>query len=183
MRSKLFLQLIVLFCCAALLIGCNSVKPKPDNLAEYAVAVENNQLKPQGLEFLMTVEDVCKTKGLLESELRDIGRNTSQLICTIAIEGLSDEVYEVFTFYEGKLINVHYMAAINEADYEKLIALVAAQAKAILPEAMRVGDHFWIDSQGNQMSIGGSSTDDDHNHEVITLGVSMAKSLIQSFFS
>lgn len=175
MKNNLILTVLSLFVCSALLFGCSPTASVPSDLVRYAVEVENGLLKPQGLKFGMTVEEVCKIRGVQIGDLQEDAENNTSLRRTITIEGLSDKVYEIFSFYDGKLVSASYSAFVDEADFETLMAKVTAQAEDILPEAMRKGDSRWTDSQGNWASIGSGSTDEDSNKEVITLNITMVR--------
>lgn len=175
MRDNFIFFLLSLIVCSALLFGCSPTTSAPSDLVAYAVEAENGQLKPQGLEFGMTVEEVCKIRGLQVTDLQEDAENNTSLRRTITIEGLSDKVYEIFSFYDGKLISASYSAFVDEADFETLMAKVTARAENVLPEAMRKGDSRWTDSLGNWVSIGSSSADEDSNKEVITLHISMPR--------
>lgn len=175
MKSKLILNVLSLFVCSVLLFGCNSAASVPSNLVEYAVEVKNDLLQPQALEFGMTAEEVCKIRGVQISDLQEDAENNTSLRRTVTIEGLSDKVYEIFSFYEGKLVSASYSAFVDEADFETLMAKVTAQAEDILPETMRKSDSRWTDPQGNWVSIGSGDTDEDSSKEVITLNITMAR--------
>ena len=175
MKNALFLSLLSLIVCSVLLFGCIQTAATPNNLVAYALEVNNDILQPQGLEFGMTVEEVCKTRGLQIADLREDSENTTSLRRIITIEGLSDNVYEIFSFYNGKLISASYNAIVDETDFETLMATVMVQAEAFLPETMQKGDSRWTDSQGNWVSIGSGSTDEDSNKEVITLNISIPR--------
>lgn len=175
MKSRFLLFHLVLLQCVALFFGCLPTFSVPSNLVEYAVEAKNDLLQPRDLEFGMTAEEVCGIKGMQISDLQEDSENNTSLRRTVTIEGLSDKVYEIFSFYDGKLVSVSYSASVDEEAFETLMAKVTAEAEDILPEAMRKGDSRWTDSQGNWVSIGSGSTDEDSNKEVITLHIAIPR--------
>lgn len=175
MKSRI---VTVLLACAVLLLGCRSAVSAPDNLVEYAVEVTNDLLQPQGLEFGMTEEEVCKIKGFQISDLREVAANNTTFYRIITIEGLSEQVSETFAFYDGKLVRASYTAVVKKSDFEELMAQVMAQAEELLPEAMKFNDSAWVDSQGTGVGISYGSTDEDSAPEAITLDITMSKSLL-----
>ena len=92
----------VLLACAVLLSGCEPAVSAPDNLVEYAVEVKNDLLQPQGLEFGMTEEEVCKIKGLQISDLREVAANNTTISRIITIEGLSNPYSGPMITWEGR---------------------------------------------------------------------------------
>ena len=174
MKNKI---LLILIACAVLLLGCETAVSAPDNLVEYAVEVKNDLLLPQGLEFGMTEEEVCKIKGFQISDLRDVATSNTTLYRIITIEGLSDQVSETLAFYDGKLVRASYTAFVEEAEFEELMALVIAQAEELLPETMKFNDRGWVDPQGTGVGISYASTDEDRAYEAITLDITMSKSV------
>ena len=175
MKRKILITLIV---CAVLLLGCEPAVSAPDNLVEYAVEVKNDLLQPQGLEFGMTEEEVCKIKGLQISDLREVAANNTTISRIITIEGLSNQVSETFAFHDGKLVRVSYAAYVEEAEFEERMALVMAQAEELFPEAMKLNDRGWVDSQGTGVGISYASTDENRASEAITLDITMSKSVL-----
>lgn len=175
MKNKIFLILLM---CTALFLGCEPAVSAPDNLVEYAVEVKNDLLQPQGLEFGMTVEEVCRITGFQVSDLQEVAANNASLYRIITIEGLSDQVSETFAFYDGKLVRASYTAIVEEAEFEELMAQVMARAEETLPESLKVNDGVWVDSQGTGVGISYGSTDEDSAPEAITLDITMSKSLL-----
>lgn len=177
MKNKLFLAFLALICCSALLLGCSEATPTPNNLAEYAVEVKNDLIQPKGLEFGMSVEEVCKIKGLEISDQKFTRPTTSHIDRIISIDGLSDEVCETFNFYEGNLTGVEYTASVGESDFEALFAKVIAQAEAVLPETMKEPlDSLWIDAQGYGAAISSAHGDENTNPDFICLSIRRLKS-------
>ena len=171
MKNKLFSLLLIIVLCAGLLSGCNEAAATSNNLAEYAVEIKNAGIQPKGLEFGMSIEEVCKTKGLQINDQQFTSTTTSRIVRAITIEGLSDKIHEQFTFYKGKLIGVSYNALVDETIIEGKMEQLKAQTAAILPEAMNVNGYCWEDSNGMGVYIDYASTDNDSHPEVICFSV------------
>ena len=100
-----------------------------DNIYEYAIDLSDDFLTPRETDYGMSREAVLEIKGLGEDAILEDGR----VLATISIEGLSDEIMEIFEFSENQLNGVQYFIYPKEDVFEDICEMLYQQAIEIMP--------------------------------------------------
>ena len=178
---RIFLGICCCFSC--FLAACSSQSSQDENnLISYAVDVNDSILSPGKVNFDMSMEEVLQTTQLSEDDVdTSLGEEYPRIIHSISISGLSDDIQEIFSFQEGKLVSVEYAIIVLESEFQKTLQTLDRQA-AELPADLLLGENQilegkttrWEDAQKNNLILSFPEADTS-KERVIFLGVYMAK--------
>ena len=147
--------LLGICCCLSIfLFACSSQSSKNDsNLFQYAVKSSDSTLSPKNVTFSMTMEEVQKAAKTSESNIdTTLGEDQPRIIKSISISGLSDDIQEIYSFQNDKLVSVEYMIKVSESEFEKALQTLNTQAAALPADQLqaqllhrhgRCGPHAW----------------------------------------
>lgn len=138
-----------------------SVVSVPDNLFEYALKTEENTLTSNSIDIHSSPEEVLDKLDLsTDSWKKKTGNNSSSIIHTIVIEGLSDVIQEEFLFNMDQVEMIRYSIWFEPDEYTEKIYSLQNQATAFLPDFCRclsenpfAEDTHWVDQKGNMLSL------------------------------
>ena len=110
-------------CLSCFLAACSSQSSQNEsNLFSYAVDVSDSSLSPGKVKFDMSMEEVLQTTQLSDDDVdTSLGEEYPRIIHSISISGLSDEVQEIFSFQEDKLVSVEYAITVSESEFQKIL--------------------------------------------------------------
>jgi len=144
--------------------GCSALAEQKANFFEYAVKIEDGIFSPQKVDFGASVEEVLKANNLDETAYEEpYEAPDGRIINRISFDGISEEILEVYYFYEGELFMVQYMCAVDQADHEALCSMLYDMAVEYMPEPFLAGNGYeplkegnpldWQDEEGNRVDI------------------------------
>ncbi len=176
--------LLGICCCLSIfLFACSSQSPKNDsNIFQYAVKSSDSTLSPKNVTFNMAMEEVQKASKTSESNIdTTLGEDQPRIIKSISISGLSDDIQEIYSFQDDKLVSVEYMIKVSESEFEKAIQTLNTQAAALPADWLMGENHIlegkttsWEDTQKNTVTLSFPETNTS-GERVILLGLYMAK--------
>lgn len=167
----LYLILICIF--SMIFSSCASaIKNVENNIFQYAI--EKNRLLPKQADYSMSIEEVLEAKGLNEKDIEQEDEKNSRIINPIQINGLSENIKEVFYFYEGKLVTVLYAIVIEKSKFEEVCKRLDKQAEDFLSSDMKttIGKIqneelvIWEDNDGNTVVVSFPTTNDTETRVV-----------------
>lgn len=179
-QSAALLVFIILFCTPLLSCGEReaSVDKSDGGLFAYAVSVEDGSFSPKDVPFGASAEEVLEAKGLTEDALEDdFGENSKRIRNQISIEGLSDEITEIYQFEENRLITVMYVISVEQSEFEQSCELLQQQAAEHLPDELRLTAEaqrleqnatiIWEDENQNTIYLSSPAADADGKRTII----------------
>lgn len=176
--------LLGICCCLSIfLFACSSQSSKNDsNLFQYAVKSSDSTLSPKNVTFGMTMEEVQKAAKTSESNIdTTLGEDQPRIIKSISISGLSDDIQEIYSFQDDKLVSVEYTIKVSESEFEKALQTLNTQAAALPADWLMGENHIldgkttsWEDTQKNTVTLSFPETNTS-GERVILLGLYMAK--------
>ena len=130
----------------------------------------------------MTMEEVQKAAKTSESNIdTTLGEDQPRIIKSISISGLSDDIQEIYSFQNDKLVSVEYMIKVSESEFEKALQTLNTQAAALPADWLMGENHIldgkttsWEDTQKNTVTLSFPETNTS-GERVILLGLYMAK--------
>lgn len=183
--STIIRRIFLWICCclSCFLIACSSQSSQNEsNIFLYAVDFSNSILSPRNVKFGMSMEEVLQTTQFPEDDVdTSLGEEYPRIIHSISISGLSDDIQEIFSFQEDKLVSAEYAIRVSESEFQTTLQTLAHQAIE-LPEDLLVGENQilegkttrWEDEQKNNLILSFPETDTSEER-VIFLGMYMAK--------
>ena len=124
---------------------------------------------------------MLKAKGLTEEAIDDAREDDRRIIQTISIDGLSDEIREICSFQNDRLVSITYNIPVSPDDFDAVKSLLQQQAEAYIPEEMLLtsGEFLetgtiWQDEKENAIRLltGSIHGSDDL---MVSLSVNVAK--------
>lgn len=179
-QSAVFSMLMILLCTP--LLSCGKQEASADksggNLFVYAFSVEEGSCSPKETPFGATAEEVLEVKGLTADAVEDdLGANSKRIRNQIGIEGLSDEITEIYQFEENRLIKVMYVILVEQSEFEQSCELLQQQAAEHMPDELRLtaGDQrleqnatiIWEDKNQNTMYLSSPTAEADGKETII----------------
>lgn len=132
---------MILFCMPLLSCGERdaSVDKSGGDLFSYAVSVEDGSFWPKEVPFGASAEEVLEAKRFAEDAAEeDLGENSRRILNQISIEGLSDEITEIYQLEQNRLITVMYVISVEQSEFEQSCELLRQQAAEHLPDELRL---------------------------------------------
>ena len=158
-----------------------------DNIFTVAFSCTDSVISPAKANFGTTMGEILESMNLTEADINtNLGENAPRIIQTISIPGLSDQVMEVFNFYDDQLVSVEYMISLEDAAYETACQTLSEQSAVIPDELMLSAENgiasgqttLWEDAEKNTLSVSFPNTGDSQPR-VIMLSLSSAKPDLQ----
>lgn len=158
-----------------------------DNIFTVAFSCTDSVISPAKASFGTAMDKVLASMNLTEADLNtNQGEDAPRIIQTISIPGLSDQVMEVFNFYNDQLVSVEYMISLDDAAYETACQTLSEQSAVIPDELMLSAENgiasgettLWEDAEKNTLSVSFPDTGDSQPR-VIMLSLSSAKPDLQ----
>lgn len=179
-QSAVFSMLMILLCTPLLSCGKREVSDNKSggNLFTYAVTVEDGSFSPKDVPFGATAEKVLEVKGLTADAVEDdLEERSKRIRNQIGIEGLSDEITEIYQFEENRLITVMYVILVEQSEFEQCCELLQQQAAEHMPDELRLtaGDQrleqnatiIWKDKNQNTIYLSSPIVDTDGKKTII----------------
>lgn len=158
-----------------------------DNIFTVAFSCTDSVISPAKASFGTAMDEVLASMNLTEADLNtNLGEDAPRIIQTISVPGLSDQVMEVFSFYDDQLVSVEYMISLEDAAYETACQTLSEQSAVIPDELMLSAENgiasgettLWEDAEKNTLSVSFPDTGDSQPR-VIMLSLSSAKPDLQ----
>ena len=154
-----------LLCLCLSFSACTSQIAQPaqetDTLFSYAIDTRAGIITPRNVKFNMAMSEVLQATGLSEDDIA--GEADDPVIMhSIAIDGLSDNIREIFVFQDDKLVTIRYAVTVSEEDYEKTCQTLEDQASTEMHTGWLVGkinslaensQTLWEDTEKNYVSL------------------------------
>ena len=148
-------RLLLCLCCLCFLLPSCSGEEGEENLFRYAIDTSDSRIAPRRAAFGTEDSAVLEELGLSEEDLEPVGENYNRLLNTVSIPGLSDEVTEIYSFYDGKLVALEYTVWIPVEEFDAACRKLAEQAEEAMPAELLRSVEIGI-AEGN-----GTSWQDD----------------------
>ena len=168
-RTQLFFKmakrLLPIVLCLGLLLSACTAQPagdeENDTLFSYAIDTRAGIITPRTVKFNMTMDEVLQVTGLSKDDIA--GEEDDPVIMhSIAIDGLSDNIREIFVFQDDHLVTIRYAVTVPEEDYEKTCQILEDQASTEMYTGNLVGkinslaensQTLWEDTEKNYVSL------------------------------
>lgn len=167
--------------CLSLFSGCSRQAAGGENIFQTAIRFEDGIICPRDCDFAAPFDEVLKAKGLTEEAIDDAREDDRRIIQTISIDGLSDEIREICSFQNDRLVSITYNIPVSPDDFDAVKSLLQQQAEAYIPEEMLLtsGEFLetgtiWQDEKENAIRLitGSIHGSDDL---MVSLSVNVAK--------
>ena len=144
----------IFLCIGLLLTACGGSSGNDKGLLGYALDVKSDMAGPKGLEYRMTSEQVAQARNLTDAKVNE----QDQIIHPMSLEGLSDEVQEIFIFQDNELCSVLYAVPVKSDSFDAVQQDLLKQAEEMLPAEWKLGEDgseqiIWQDPQNNQVQL------------------------------
>lgn len=163
------------------------------NLFEYGINVTDNVFSPGKVEFLMSVEQLLEEKGLEEEAIysRDNsgGYESAIVLNEVKTVNLSNELLEIYRFFDNKLITVEYSIPVTDEEretvcqilYDQVMALQLTNQTKFSLEGLKKGtsSYAWEDEKKNTLAIT-CPTSPENEPDVIMVGLHVAREAVLS---
>ena len=182
-----FLTLISVFLMLFTVCGCtnNNINETLDinNLLEYSIDITNNVFAPKQVRFHMTKDEVIQAKALNSEAISEDEALGKRIINTIGVTNLSEEMTEVYTFSEDKLVSVAYIIAASDTEKVAICNSLYEQATSQLPapvssnlDDIQTGKNtiLWLDQEQNSITLSFPTTQDNEPNAII-LSIDVSK--------
>lgn len=156
-----------------------------DNIFKYAVKMEHSLFSPGRAEFLTSMEDVLLKTGLTEDCIEGDYGNGKRIVNHIRIEGLSDDILEIYGFEEDRLLTVSYYIPVSDSDYAEVCSMLQEQAYAYIPSDLLLTQKeavlgkntgiIWEDAEGNMVFLDSPTASKESENQWIMLSICVTK--------
>ena len=181
--NKRFFVLNTLLIFSLLLFsGCSQPAADEENIFQTAIRFEDGIICPRDCDFATPFDEVLKAKGLTEEAINYAREDDRRIVQTISIDGLSDDIGEICSFYNDRLVSITYNIAVSPEEYDEICTLLQQQAEDYIPEEMMLttgslqngNNMIWQDEKENAIRI---EIADVYNSDdkMISVGVYVAK--------
>ena len=175
------LALSLLLCGLLFWTGC-SRHSGTDNIFQTAIRFEDGVICPGDCDFAAPIDEVLKAKGLTEDAIDGAQEDGRRIIQTISIDGLSEEITEISSFYHDRLVSVVYNIPVSPEEYDETCTLLQQQAESSIPQEMMLttgslldgNSMIWQDEKENAIRIEIADVYNS-NDKVIGIGVYVAR--------
>ncbi len=197
MRKNYIIKFIISVS-TVLLVFASCVKKEPSEfdlhyLFEYGFHVTDNVFSAGEVEFLISVEQLLEEKELDEEAIYS-RENTGSYESAIVINdvktmNLSNEMREIYRFFDDKLITVEYSIPVTDDEralicqiiYDQVMALNLTNQTNFSLEGLKdgTGSYTWEDEKKNTLSISCPTTL-ENEPDIIMIGLHVARESVLS---
>ena len=168
--------------CGLFFLTSCSQHSNTSGIFQTAIRFEDGIIYPRDCDFATPFDEVLKAKGLTEEAINYAREDDRRIVQTISIDGLSDDIREICSFYNDRLASITYNIAVSPGEYDEICTLLQQQAEDYIPEEMMLttgsllngNNMIWQDEKENTIRI---EIADVYNSDdkMISVGVYVAK--------